>query len=45
MSDYVLSAVLRLKDEQTGRTKRAQESLNGVKGASTWARHKARAAG
>lgn len=33
MSDYVLSAVLRLKDEQTGRTKRAQESLNGVKGA------------
>ena len=33
MSDYVLSAVLRLKDELTGRTKRAQESLNGVKGA------------
>ena len=33
MSDYVLSAVLRLKDEMTGRTKRAQESLNGVKGA------------
>ena len=32
MSDYVLSAVLRLKDELTGRTKRAQESLNGVKG-------------
>lgn len=33
MSDYVLSAVLRLKDELTSRTKRAQESLNGVKGA------------
>ena len=33
MSDYVLSAVLRLKDELTGRTKRAQESLSGVKGA------------
>ena len=33
MSDYVLSAVLRLKDELTGRAKRAQESLNGVKGA------------
>ena len=33
MSDYVLSAVLRLKDELTGKTKRAQESLNGVKGA------------
>lgn len=33
MSDYVLSAVLRLKDELTGRTKKAQESLNGVKGA------------
>lgn len=33
MSDYVLSAVLRLKDELTGRTKRAQESLNGIKGA------------
>lgn len=33
MSDYVLSAVLRLKDELTGRTKRAQESLNGVKSA------------
>lgn len=33
MSDYVLSAVLRLKDELTGRTKKARESLNGVKGA------------
>ena len=33
MSDYVLSAVLWLKDELTSRTKRAQESLNGVKGA------------
>ena len=33
MSDYVLSAVLRLKDELTGRTKRARESLEGVKGA------------
>ena len=33
MSDYVLSAILRLKDELTGRTKRAQESLNGVKSA------------
>ena len=33
MSDYVLSAILRLKDELTGKTKRARDSLNGVKSA------------
>ena len=33
MSDYVISAILRVKDELSGKTKKAKDSLNGVKSA------------
>ena len=33
MSDYVISAILRVKDELSGKTKKAKDSLSGVKGA------------
>ena len=33
MSDYVISAILRVKDELSGKTKKAKDSLSGVKSA------------
>lgn len=33
MSDYVISAILRVKDELSGKTKKAKDSLGGVKSA------------
>ena len=33
MSDYVISAILRVKDELSGKTKQAKDSLSGVKSA------------
>ena len=33
MSDYVISAILRVKDELSGKTKKARDSLSGVKSA------------
>lgn len=33
MSDYIISAILRVKDELSGKTKKAKDSLSGVKSA------------